>query len=83
MIAFHPQADGQTERMNQVLEQFLRMFTTRRQDDWAHLLPITEFAYNNAYHSTTRFSPFYATYGYHLSLSFTTPSTSMVPTAEE
>ena len=83
MIAFHPQADGQTERVNQVLEQFLRMFTTRRQDDWAYFLPIAKFAYNNACHSATGFSPFYATYGYHPSLSFTTPSTSTVLVAEE
>ena len=61
-ITFYPQSDGQTERLNQVLEQFLRMFTTNRQDDWADLLPLAEFAYNNAFHATTDFSPFYATY---------------------
>ena len=55
---FHPQLDGQIERVNQVLEQFLRMFTTRRQDDWADLLPIAEFAYNNSSHLATGFSPF-------------------------
>jgi transposase InsO family protein len=81
--AFHPQADGQTERVNQVLEQFLRMFTTRRQDDWAELLPLAEFAYNNASHSATGFSPFYATYGYHPSFSFMTPTSSTVPAAED
>lgn len=81
--AFHPQADGQTERVNQVLEQFLRMFTTKRQDNWVDLLPLAEFAYNDACHSATGFSPFYATYGYHPSLSFSTPTTSTVPAAEE
>jgi transposase InsO family protein len=80
--AFHPQADGQTERLNQVLEQFLRMFTTTRQDDWADLLPIAEFAYNNASHAATGFSPFYVTYGYHPALSFMTPTSSTVPAAE-
>lgn len=81
--AFHPQSDGQTERVNQVLEQYLRMFTTRQQDDWTDLLPIAEFAYNNAVHSATGMSPFYATYAYHPSLSFATPSTSTVPVAED
>ena len=80
--AFHPQSNGQTERINQILEQFLRMFTTQRQDDWVDLLPLAEFAYNNSKHSAIGFSPFYATYGYHPSLSFTTPTTSTVPAAE-
>ena len=81
--AFHPQLDGQTERVNQVLEQLLRMFTTKRQDDWSDLLPIAEFAYNNSLHSSTGFSPFYATYGYHPTLSFMNPTTSTVPAAED
>ena len=80
---FHPQTDRQTERMNQIVEQLLRMFTTKRQDDWAGLLPLAEFTYNNACHSTTGFSPFYATYGYHPSLSFSTPTTSTVLVAED
>ena len=80
---FYPQSDGQTERLNQVLEQFLRMFTTNRQDDWADLLPLAEFAYNNASHAATGFFPFYATYGYHPTLSFMTPTSSIVPTAED
>jgi hypothetical protein len=58
------------------------MFTTRRQDDWVDLLPLAEFAYNNSIHSATGFSPFYATYGYHPYLSFTTPTTSTVLAAE-
>ena len=76
--AFHPQSDGQTERVNQFLEQILRMFTTKRQDDWSDLLAIVEFAYNNSLHSATRFSPFYTTYGYHPTLSFAKPTTSTV-----
>ena len=59
------------------------MFTTRRQDDYAELLPLAEFAYNNSTHSTTGYSPFYATYGYHPALSFATPTSSTVPAAEE
>jgi len=37
--AYHPQGDGQTERVNQELEQYLRLFTNQRQDDWVGLLP--------------------------------------------
>ena len=82
-IAFHPQADEQTKRVNQIVEQFLRMFTTKRQDDWAGLLPLAKFAYNNVYYFATGFSPFYATYGYHPFLSFLIPTTSTVPAAED
>jgi hypothetical protein len=63
--AYHPQSDGQTERVNQVLEQYLRIFCDYQQDDWYQLLPLAEFAYNNASHSSTGTSPFYANFGYH------------------
>src|ERR1700679_1109802 len=49
--AYHPQADGQTERVNQELEQYLRVFVNERQDDWDELLPMAEFKYNNHVHS--------------------------------
>ena len=45
--AYHPQSDGQTERTNQELESYLRIFVGERQDNWARLLPMAEFAYNN------------------------------------
>jgi hypothetical protein len=41
--AYHPQTDGQTERINQVLEGYLRLFTSQRQDDWDDYLPTGEF----------------------------------------
>ena len=41
--AYHPQGDGQTERVNQKLEQYLQLFINQRQDDWVGLLPLTEF----------------------------------------
>lgn len=47
--AFHPQTDGQTERVNQILEQFLRCYITHRQDDWTDWLPLAEYAYNNSF----------------------------------
>ena len=61
--AYHPESDGQTERVNQILEQYLRMFVNYQQDDWSKWLPMAEFAYNNATHSSTRQSPFQTLYG--------------------
>ena len=61
--AFHPQTDGQTERVNQELEQYLRMFINHRQEQWPEWLGIAEFAYNNKAYSSTRTSPFKANYG--------------------
>ena len=49
--AFHPQTDGQTERVNQELEQYLRMFINHRQEQWPDWLEMAEFAYNNKTHS--------------------------------
>lgn len=63
--AYHPETDGQTERVNQTLEQYLRMFVNYQQDDWTPQLPIAEFTYNNTPHSTTGVSPFFANKGYH------------------
>jgi len=57
-MAYHPQGDGQTEQVNQELEQYLRLFTNQRQDDWVGLLPFAEFQYNNQVHSSTQHSPF-------------------------
>lgn len=66
--AFHPQTDGQTERQNQTLEQYLRCFTSEHQDEWAKWLPMAEFAANNAVSATLRVSPNYALMGYNPSL---------------
>ena len=84
--AFHPQSDGQTERVNQVLEQYLRIFCDYQQDDWYDLLPLAEFAYNNAKHSSTQVSPFLANYGRHprFSVRITEPDeASKNPSAED
>ncbi|GLB45865.1 putative retrotransposable element tf2 155 kda protein type 1-like [Lyophyllum shimeji] len=56
--AYHPQSDGQTERVNQELEQYLRVFCNERQDDWDDLLPEAEFQYNNHVHSAPSSPPF-------------------------
>jgi len=63
--AFHPQTDGQTERMNQTVEQYLRIYCNYQQDNWYELLPVAEFAYNNSHQPTIGCSPFYANYGVH------------------
>ena len=60
--AYHPQTDGQTERVNQTVEHFLRAYVSHQQTDWAKWLPLAEFSYNNAKHSATGKSPFFALY---------------------
>ena len=62
--AYHPQTDGQTERVNQELELYLRIFAANNPMDWDLLLPDAEFAHNSQPHSTIRTSPFYAMMGY-------------------
>jgi len=56
--AYHPQSDGQTERTNRTLEQYLRHYVNFTHDDWDELLTPAEFAYNNAVHTSTGMSPF-------------------------
>ena len=61
--AFHPQTDGQTERVNGVLNQYLRNFVSADQRDWADYVSLAEFSYNAATHSATKQSPFKVAYG--------------------
>jgi hypothetical protein len=65
---YHPEGDGQTEQLNQTLEQYLRIFCNYQQDNWSPLLPLGEFAYNNAPSASTGTSPFFANKGYHLNI---------------
>jgi transposase InsO family protein len=69
-MAYHPQTDGQMEHVNQVLEGYLRTFTSRRQDDWDDLLPTGEFFYNNTNHSSTQQTPFMVDTGRHPHMGF-------------
>ena len=62
--SFHPQTDGQTERTNQTVEQYLRIYCNYQQDNWMRHLALAEFSYNNAQHTSIGCSPFYANYGY-------------------
>ncbi|KAI1000108.1 Transposon Ty3-G Gag-Pol polyprotein [Podosphaera aphanis] len=64
--AFHPQTDGSTERMNQELQQFIRVFCSYEQTNWKDLLPHAELAINNRSASSTKISPFFLTHGFHL-----------------
>ena len=66
--AFRPQTDGQTERMNQVVEAYLRAFINFEQDDWVELLPATQLAYNTSCSETTKITPFFANFGYEADL---------------
>jgi len=63
--AYHPQSDGQTERVNSTLKTYLRLYTTYNQDNWESLLDQAEFAYNNTLHSSTKTTPFFANFGQH------------------
>jgi len=73
--AFHPQTDGQMERLNQTIEAYLSAFVSREQNDWVPLLPMAEFAYYNSVTVGNGMSPFYANYGFH-------PATINPPTKE-
>src|SRR5882724_8499756 len=57
--AYHPETDGQTEWVNQILEQYLWVYINYQQDEWVNLLPLAEFAYNNMSHSVTMVTPFF------------------------
>src|SRR5260221_1077255 len=65
MSGYHLEGNGQTEHINQVLEQYLQAYMNYQQDNWALLLPLAEFAYNNAMSTTTGISPFFVNKGYH------------------
>jgi len=62
-MAFHRQTDGQTERTNAILEQYLRAYINYQQDDWCGYLPLAECAYNNGYQERIKNTPFFANYG--------------------
>ena len=52
--------------MNQTLETYLRIFCNYKQNDWFELLLLAEFAYNNVHQESTKMSPFFTNYGFHL-----------------
>jgi hypothetical protein len=60
---YHPESDGQTERVNRVIEDMLRMYVMDKPSKWEDYLHLVEFTYNNGYHASLKMSPFEALYG--------------------
>uniref|UniRef100_A0A8C5LTP9 Gypsy retrotransposon integrase-like protein 1 n=1 Tax=Leptobrachium leishanense TaxID=445787 RepID=A0A8C5LTP9_9ANUR len=81
--AFHPQTNGQTERVNGILEQYLRCYITHLQDNWLQYIPIAEFVYNNQKQSATKYSPFFINYGRHPVMLPGAPINSDTPTTDQ
>ena len=61
--AYHPQTDGQTERINQILEDILRACVLSYSKKWDECLPLADFFYNNSYQESIKMAPFKALYG--------------------
>ena len=81
--AWHPQSDGQTERVNQELDQYLRVFVNERQNNWFDLLPLAEFQHNNHVHVSTQHSPFFLDTGRHPRMGFEPRANSKLETVNE
>ena len=69
-MTYHPQTDEQIERINQELEQYLRMYINHRQNNWSEWLATAEFAFNNKVHTVTKSSPLKVNYRRELRMSF-------------
>ena len=67
---FYPQGHAQTERQNSIMEAYLRAFVNFELNNWARLLPMAEFTYNNAKNTSTGHTPFELNCGYHLRVCF-------------
>ncbi len=78
---YHPQTDGQTERVIRVLEDMLRNYVAATQDDWDEKLPAVKFAIDNAEHDTTKMSPIMLNHGYNPWLPVNISPQSRVPAA--
>jgi hypothetical protein len=63
-LAYHPQIDGQTKRVNQILEDMLRACALKDSKSWDKCLPYAEFSYNNSYQKSLKMSPFEVLYGH-------------------
>jgi hypothetical protein len=63
ITTYHPQSDGKTKRVNQVIEDMLRMYVIDKPSKWEDYLHLVEFSYNNGYQASLKMSPFEALYG--------------------
>jgi len=81
--AYHPQVDGQTERVNQELEQYLWLFTSERQDNWVDLLSMVEFQYNNHIHASTQQTLFLLDCGQHPRMGFEPKQSAQIEAVNE
>ena len=81
--AYHPQTNRQIERINQKLEQYLRIFIDHRQKQWPDWLKTTEFAYNNKIYSATKVFPFKANHSQDLQIGFKGKRKKKFETAEK
>lgn len=81
--AYHPEGNGKVERKNQEVEQYLRLFSNKRQDDWVDHLPAAEFALNSRTHASTSQSPFEIIYGYRPAFGALIGTRSNIPSLEE
>jgi len=79
--AFHPETDGQTERVNRIMEQYLRSYVNYHQDDWCQWLLMAELMGNNHASETTGTSPFFANYRYDPRIDFLNEQT--LPTDDQ
>jgi transposase InsO family protein len=61
--SYHPQTDGQTERVNQIVEDMLRASIMHFDKSWDKCLSLAEFSYNNSYQASLKMAPFEALYG--------------------
>jgi transposase InsO family protein len=81
--AYHPQTDGQTERLNQELETYLRIYCGSNPEEWVEHLPTAEFVHNHRKHNSHNTSPFFLMMGYEpRALPHVLPN-STVPAVEE
>ena len=81
--AHHPETDGQSERVNQSMEAYLRSYVNYMQDDWAEWIALGEFAMNNYVSEATTMSPFFANKGFNPRMSFEQTETDLDAHAED
>jgi hypothetical protein len=81
--AYHPQSDGQSERANRTLEEFLRHYINPRQDNWDDYLDLAEYAINDSINPSTGYTPFYLAYSQHTNTALDLTTSALVPCAQD